>query len=312
MKTTTCTRRDWSAPDGEVFSYSIWGTSTLPEGERPRAVVVAVHGLAGAALDFEPLGSHLAAHRLVTVALELRGQGNDPRHERRGDLHQIEDWFRDLSAFFSLVRSRYPESQIYYYGESMGGALLTRFVGQAREFDLPDGLVLASPVVVVPGKQSWWQLAMFHFFLRVRPSYRLNIRKYAERDRNDPSKWVTRDEAHRRWYETAPHKLDSYTVRFFKNLFELIGGCLEAAPKIKMPILVVYAAHDVFIPPAKVEEFFARLGSREKELRFFPESYHLLLHDHDKDEALERIEGWLLRRIDVMQQRRTAAARFEI
>ena len=274
--TITCTRHEWKAPDGETFPYSIWdakGLASLPNaaGESPRAIVVAVHGLSGAAIDFEPLGAHLARHGVVTYALELRGQGNDPYPKRRGDLAQIEDWFADLRAFFSLVRSRHPGAQIYYYGESMGAALLTRFLAQAGEVDRPAGVVLASPVVVVPGNPSWWQKQVFHFFLWARPTQRLNVGKYAKRDKNVPSKWVTRDEAHRTWFETAPHKLDSYTYRFFKCLFDLIGGCIDAAPRIKVPVLVIYAANDVFIPPAKVEQFFAKLGSREKELRFFPE-----------------------------------------
>lgn len=107
--TTTCTRHEWKTSDDETFPYSAWGDD-LPPGEKPRAVVVAVHGLSGAALDYEPLGSHLAQHGVVTIALELRGQGNDPRPERRGDLAQIADWFSDLSAFFSLVRARYPST----------------------------------------------------------------------------------------------------------------------------------------------------------------------------------------------------------
>jgi alpha-beta hydrolase superfamily lysophospholipase len=56
---------------------------------------------------------------------------------------------------------------------------------------------------------------------------------------------------------------------------------------------VIYAANDVFIPPARVEEFFDRLGSGDKERELFPESYHLLLHDFDKVQALNRIENWL-------------------
>jgi alpha-beta hydrolase superfamily lysophospholipase len=309
--TLTCTRHEWTAPGGETFPYSLWDAGLAP-GQRPRAVVVAVHGLSGAALDFEPLGFHLAGHRVVTLALELRGQGNDPRPGRRGDLVQIEDWFADLRAFFSLVRSRWPDAQIYYYGESMGAALLIRFLAQAREPDLPAGLVLASPVIVVPGKPDWWQQLVFRFLLWARPGHRIDVRKFTRRDRDDPSKWVTRDEAHRHWFATAPHKLDFYTVRFFKCLFELIEGCLEAAPQVKAPVLVIYAAKDVFIPPTRVERFFARLGSREKELRFFPESYHLLLHDDDRAQVLERIEAWLLRRIEVTDQRLTTDARFTI
>jgi len=308
----TCTRHEWKAPDGETFSYSLWGAD-LPTEQRPRAVVVGVHGLSGAALDYEPLASHLQKHQIVTYALELRGQGNDPLPGRRGDLAQIEDWFKDLSAFFSLVRCRFPDTQIYYYGESMGAALLTRFLAQAREPDLPAGLVLASPVVALPGKPPFWQEMLFQFFLKVRPTHRIDVRKFTKRrDRDDPSKWVTRDEAHRRWFETAAHKIDRYTVRFFKCLFDLIEGCFEAAPQIKTPVLVIYAANDVFIKPARIEQFFARLGSREKELRFFPESYHLLLHDYDKAQVLERIEAWLLRRIELTDRRDTIDARFTI
>ena len=315
--TTTCTQHEWKAPDGETFSYSLWAADPPPDqlpvpGWRPRAVVVAVHGLSGAALDYEPLAGHLAKHGVVTFAPELRGQGNDPLPARRGDLARIEDWYADLSAFFALVRGKHPGAPIYYYGESMGAALLTRFLAQAQEPDLPAGLVLASPVVEIKAKPSWWQEQVFRFFLWARPTHRVDVSEYTKRTNDDPSNWVTRDEAHRRWFETAPHKINFFTVRFFKCLRDLIDGCFDAAPRINVPVLVIYAANDVYIPPARVEQFFARLGSREKELRLFPESYHLLLHDHDKAQALEQIEVWLLRRIEVTAKRQTADARFAI
>jgi alpha-beta hydrolase superfamily lysophospholipase len=156
---------------------------------------------------------------------------------------------------------------------------------------------------------SWWQEQVFRFFLWARPTHRVNVGDYTKRTNDDPSNWVTRDEAHRRWFETAPHKIDWFTVRFFKCLRDLIDGCFDAASRIAAPALVIYAANDVFIPPARVEQFFARLGSREKELRLFPESYHLLLHDHDKAQALEQIEAWLLRRIEATGLRATSDAR---
>ncbi len=308
--TTTFAQHEWMAPDGEKFTYAEWKADLLP-GQEPRAVVMAVHGLSGAALDFEPLGSHCARQGIATFALELRGQGNDPLPARRGDLLSLEDWYADLSAFLGLLRERYPQAQIYFYGESMGAALLTRFVAQARESEHPAGLVLASPVVVVPGQPSAWQQVVFRFLLWARPGHRIDVRKFTKRDKNDPSGWVTRDEAHRLWFETASHRLESYTVRFFKCLFDLIGGSMEAASRIQVPLLVLYAAHDVFIPPARVEQFFNKLGSREKQLRFFPESYHLLLHDHDKAKVLGHILDWLLIRIEETNQRRIAGVEFK-
>jgi len=303
----TCTQHEWKATDGETFSYSLWAPEASPN-QPPRAVIVAVHGLSGAALDYEPLGSYLAKHRVATYAIELRGQGNDPVPERRGDLAQIEDWFADLSAFFALIRQRHPGAQIYYYGESMGSALLIRFLAQALDIEQPDGVVLASPVVEIKAKPTWWQEQVFRFFLWIGPTHRIDVRQYTKRnDENDPANWVTRDEAHRRWFEASSHKINCFTVRFFKCLRDLINGCFAVAPKIKVPVLVIYAANDVFIPPARVEQFFARLGSQEKERRLFPESYHLLLHDHDKAEALEYIEAWFLRRMDVMPQKKVIA-----
>jgi acylglycerol lipase len=296
--TTTCTQHSWKASDGETFSYSRW-VADLPPDQPPKAIVVAIHGLSGAAIDYQPLASHLSQLGIVTYALELRGQGNDPVIERRGDLIRLEDWFADLSTFFALVRGRHPNVQIYYYGESMGAALLTRFLAQAAPIEEPAGVVLASPVVELPAPPSWWQEIVFRFFSRIAPKHRIDVGEYTRRNKDNPKSWVTRDEAHRRWFEGSSHKITRFTVRFFACLRALIEGCFAAAPRVAVPILLIYAANDVYIKPPRVEAFFSLLGSREKELRLFPESYHLLLHDYDKVEVLAEIESWFLRRMAV-------------
>jgi len=292
---TTFVQDEWTAPDGERFLYSRWESETQP----PRAIVIAVHGLSGAALDYEPLGSHLTAEGITTYAPELRGQGNDPVAARRGDLASLEQWYADLRAFFALVRGQHPGTPVYYYGESMGAALLTRFVADADQVDQPVGLILASPVIAVPGKPSWFRRFVFHFFHFFAPTRRVDVGKYTKRqDPNDPKFWVTRDPAHREWFEGASHRITSFTFRFFKCLFDLLGGCMEAARRITVPVLVIYPQHDVYISTQRVEEFIARLGSRDKESELFPESYHLLLHDYDKAQALARIDRWLRARLD--------------
>jgi acylglycerol lipase len=288
--TTTCTQQSWTAPDGETFSYSHWDTSHEP----PAAVMVAVHGLSGAALDYEPLGHRLTQLGIATYAPELRGQGNDPKPNRRGDLDRLETWFADLHAFLELVRRQHSDLPIYYYGESMGAAILIRFLAQAGAVDLPAGLILASPVVALQERPPWWMALLFRFLFFVRPSFRVDVRKLAKK--GEPPRHVTRDEAHREWFKTAPHKLDCFTIRFFKCLHDLIAGCFAAAGRIHLPVLVIYARHDIFIRADLVEQFFDRLASLEKELTFFPESYHLLLHDHDREDVLHRVTAWLRKR----------------
>ena len=258
--------------------------------------MIAVHGLSGAALDFEPLGAVLNTHGIATYAPELRGQGNDPLPARRGDLDRIETWFADLHAFFKQVRARHPGLPVFCYGESMGAAILTRFLAQAAPEDQPAGLILASPVVVIQERPPFWLNLIFQVLLLVWPGYRLDLRPLAKRDKSP--RLVTRDEAHRTWYANAPHKLDVFTLRFFKRLQELITGCLAAAENLRLPVLLLYAGNDVFIRPDLVETFFNRLASADKEHSLYPESYHLLLHDHDCEKVLARVVDWLTSRLE--------------
>ena len=291
--TTTCTQHDWTAADGETFSYSLWEA----EGGA-RAVMVAVHGLSGAALDYEPLGRELAARGVTTFAPELRGQGNDPSSCRRGDLERLTDWFTDLDAFFALVRSRRPDVPLFCYGESMGAALLTRYFARDEAAGAGiAGLILASPVIALPRRPAWWQVTLFRILLAIAPRWRIDVGKLARSKKRGPIRIVTRDEGHRKWFETASHKLERFTLRFFGCLLELIDGCMAVAGRIRNPVLVLYAANDIFIPPAQVEAFFDRLGAPDRERFFFPESYHLLLHDHDKVLVLARIREWLEARL---------------
>jgi acylglycerol lipase len=294
--TTSREQRQWTAPDGETFPFSVWESATQP----PRAIVISVHGLSGAALDYDPLGAHLGGEGITTYASELRGQGNDPVASRRGDLLSLEEWYSDLRAFFALVRNQHPNVPLYYYGESMGSALLTRYLAQSGESERLAGLILASPVIVIPGNPSWFRRAIFHLCFNLWPLRRVDVSKYTDRrDANDPKYWVTRDEAHRQWFETASHRITSFTFRFFKCLFDLISGCMDAAPHVTAPVLVMYAGNEVYTPPQVTENFITRLGSKDKQSELFPESYHLLLHDFDKAQALERISRWLRERVAV-------------
>jgi acylglycerol lipase len=286
---TTCTQYPWTAPDDSTFSYSRWDSASAPS-----AIMIAIHGLSGAAIDYEPLGSALAPLGFATYAPELRGQGNDPLPARRGDLDRIETWLADLRAFLALVRAQHPGLPLFLYGESMGAAILTRFLAQASQTEQPDGLILASPVIALQQRLPLWINLIFRTLLLVAPGFRIDLRKFAKK--GEAPKLVTRDEAHREWFQTAPHKLEVFTVRFFKCLQDLISGCGDAATHIRISALIVYAQHDIFISTDLIERFFERLASTDKELTLYPDSYHLLLHDHDREQVLERVTSWLEKR----------------
>ena len=53
----------------------------------------------------------------------VRGQGSDPIRERRGDIGDPQDWYRDLFAFTQLVQEQHPNAKVVWFGESMGALI---------------------------------------------------------------------------------------------------------------------------------------------------------------------------------------------
>ena len=280
-------RGSWIAPDGSLFGVRAW----LPATPAP-LVVIAVHGLSGASSDFQPLGAHLARWGAAVYAFELRGQGLDPQIDRRGNLQNLDDCVRDVWTFTALVRARHPHAKFVYYGESMGAMLCLHAVARA-EPPAVDGLILASPVIAFENTTTWWQTALFRAGLAVSPQQRLDFAELGKSQAADAH--ITRDRAYEAGLESAPHAINKFSLRFMDTLFRHIQGSEEAARAVTVPTLILYAGHDVFIKPAQVERVAALIASRDKTMRLFPDSYHLLLHDYDHDKVLAEIDRWLAR-----------------
>ena len=112
---------EWKSFDGAHFSSSKW---IVKNRKIPRAVIIGVHGISGAASDFNNLGSALSQKGISVYAYELRGQGNDPEPKRIGDLKDVQLWFSDLNSFISSVRKEVGTVPIFLYGESIGSLIV--------------------------------------------------------------------------------------------------------------------------------------------------------------------------------------------
>ena len=92
----------WTTFDGKQMPWKEW---KVPSGTETKTVVIAIHGLSGAASDFWLLGERLPPQGIAVYGYELRGQGNDPDTVRRGDIDSASLWLRDLLTFHRLVRA---------------------------------------------------------------------------------------------------------------------------------------------------------------------------------------------------------------
>lgn len=291
----------WAAPDGTRFPCRQW----TPAGgsQSASAIILAVHGLGGAGSDFRPLGVLAIEENIAVYAPDLRGQGNDPLVSRRGNIRDLREVVDDLESFLDHLSHRHPGLPLFLYGESMG-AMLALHLAARRQKECA-GLILASPVIDYEVPLSRWHRGWFNLVRLLVPQWRFPMRGVPSkrRDLEAPPSKVTRDEEHTQYIRTAPHRLQTVTPRFLHSLLRMIGECRALAPAVQLPVLTIYAGHDIFIKPAKVEGIHDLIGSRDRTRRLFPESFHLLLHDHDRAEVTETIRRWLVTHLPPDQPR---------
>ncbi|HVJ57680.1 MAG TPA: alpha/beta fold hydrolase [Terrimicrobiaceae bacterium] len=283
---STAMRFNWMAPDGVVFPCERW----LPD-EKPRGTLVCVHGLSGAASDFFTLGDFVRRAGLACFALNLRGQGSDPHRPRRGANLDLGDLSRDISSFANAMHSVSDDRPLWVCGESMG-ALIVAWMLAGNRFEQPiAGAIFSVPVVDLIKPTPWIVRQLVRTIASLAPGVRF-FPSWFISGKLEPLR-VTRDEEYELRVRSAPHYITAFTFRFLHQLGLLIESSAKIAAEMKTPCLVLAAGHDVFLRPEQVQAWFDRLAATDKTFRVYPEAYHLLWNDWDKELVLADIVAWL-------------------
>lgn len=277
--------------DGERLPYRKWRP---PSHRDPELVVIAFHGIAGHSGDFRVLGEHLQspASRFAVYAPDLRGQGNDPKKCRQGDIPDRREWFDDAYTFTRLVRDRHPHARVVWLGESMGSLIALHAYATAAQADAPppaDALILSSPIAAIRDLTGWQRIAI-RWGAALFPKLRLSLETLAGEDEVEVIKGVS----HQEQVDSNPYHISSFTLRLLYTVGDMIEQIQEQAALIDVPVLLLHGGHDIFSRPADVGTLEEAFPARSRvERAFFPESYHLLFYDHEREKVLAEVERWL-------------------
>lgn len=278
--------------DGDRFPYHKW----LPKnGHHPKTVIIGFHGIAGASSDLSNLGEHLQ-EQLPTAAVyapDLRGQGNDPVSTRRGDIPHPHEWYRDIYTFTNLVRKEHPRAKIVWCGESMGSLIALHATAAAtRTSDtLPcDALILSSPITRVHDDFPKWKQTALRWGANLFPRLRVSLESLS----GEKEVRVIKDVVHQDQVETNSYHVSAFTLRLLFTLGTMIETLPEQAGRLELPVLLLHGGHDIFSKPEDVESFERRFPPTATVRRtFYPESFHLLFYDHQREKVLADITNWL-------------------
>lgn len=272
----------------DAFGYRKW----ISTDEEPDVVIIGIHGFCGASIDYANLGNHLLRQQPKTglYAYEVRGQGSDPIHERRGDIGDPKDWYRDLYAFTQLVQEQHPDAKIVWFGESMGALIAAHAWREAPENSPPcDGLILSSPIVRFRDDIPAWTPGLIRVAATTLPLARISLETLA----GGQDVQMTQTSHHSEQVKTNSYNVEQHTLRLLGTLARHIDHMNECATHFRSPVLVLHGGKDYFNNDSDVRGFVARIPTGVSvTYRNYPQAYHLLMYDAKKESVFRDVERW--------------------
>lgn len=275
-------------PPGETFGFRRW----VSPAHQPDVVIIGIHGFCGASVDYRNLGEYMMRQQPKTAvyAYELRGQGNDPIHHRRGDIGNAKEWYRDLFAFTAMIRDKHPHARIVWFGESMGAMIAAHAWREAEDNIRPcDGIVLSSPIVRIRDDIPAWTPGLIQVAATALPLARVSLETLTAGE-NIP---MTQHSTHRQQARHNDYHVEKHTLRLLATLTRHINGMNDCAAELAGPVLILHGAQDFFNNDEDIRGFIARMPDEARVThRHYPRSYHLLMYDDKRDRVFRDVARW--------------------
>jgi len=268
------------AADGTNLPLAVWPARSGTGNGHPKAVVLGLHGFGDYRDAFEEPAEIWSKAGIVTYSFDQRGFGQSPT---RGRWPGTDTLVEDARAVAALLHERHPDLPIYVVGESMGGALALVAADRGMEVD---GLVLSAPAVRT--RESFGPLASagMWFFAHTVPWLPAGPTSIDFKPTDNP-KTIKK-------LQNDPLMLHQPRFDMGYGLVDLMDAAREAAPRVKLPYMVLHGVGDRLVPEGPLKAIIEVLPPRaDSKLAFYRNGYHLLMRDKDGPQVSADIAAWM-------------------
>ena len=273
-----------TARDGTRLPLRRWDA----QGGKPRAVIVALHGMNDYSNAFDMPGKIWAKQGITTLAYDQRGFG---KSENSGIWAGADTMRGDLDDAVAAARARYPGVPVFALGESMGGAVVLTALGSTPA-PAVDGVILVAPAVWSRGDMPMLYRVALFLGAHVLPNMILpnsaagRVKKIVASDNIPMLIALGKDPLFQKETRTA-------TLYGLVNMMDEARTAPERITNAP-PILFLYGANDQIIPKEPTEAVIAGLGDKAKVKRY-DHGYHMLLRDLEGESVDRDIADWIFR-----------------
>jgi alpha-beta hydrolase superfamily lysophospholipase len=244
-------------------------------GEGDKNILI-VPGLAEHLGRYDHVVAKLTAAGWRCTVVELRGHGES--EGKRGHVSQWSEYLDDVRAAAAAVGGPFV-----ILGHSMGGlvALDAAIDGLGQEVT---GLALSDPNVAVAVEAPAIKLLAARLLSKLAPGVSLSN----ELDVNT----ISRDPEVVRAYKADTLVFSTVTPRWYTEMVKSQERVIAHAPQYTVPLLMLLGEGDV-ICDWKASAALARNWGGAAETKTYPELYHEIFNEPEKDQVLDDLVTWL-------------------
>ena len=277
------------------------GTLTLPSGseaagaklhlqkwlpdEQPKAIILLVHGYAEHAGRYRYFAEHCVAKGYAVFAIDHWGHGQSD-----GTPGYVPDFsvFHDgVDQLLVCAKEEFPNLPVMLVGHSMGGLISATYLLSNQSKFL--ACVLSGPAIKAAEEPSAFLKAVSGFLSRFFPKAGV-----LELDPNG----VSRDPQVVADYLADPLVYNGKMgARLAAEMLNNMTDIQQNAGKISLPILLLHGEKDSLADAEGSKFLDTHIGSADKTLIIYPELFHEIFNEPEKDAVLTDMTDWLDRQL---------------
>ncbi|MFH1381594.1 MAG: lysophospholipase [Chloroflexota bacterium] len=269
--------------EGEFHGYgglTLYYQGWLPPN-RPRAVLLVVHGLAEHSGRFGNLVNRFVPAGYGIYGFDQRGHGKSPG--LRGYVDNFSSFVNDLGNFLRVVRSKHKDTKIFLVGHSVGGTIATTYaVSHQDEFD---GLILSGATLKAGASVSPVLITVARLLSLFVPKVGLYTIEAAA---------ISRDKS---VVDAYLHDPLVYRGKIRARLGVEIIKAMQELPyqmsKIRLPVLILHGTADRLSEPGGSRMLYDRVGSGDKILKLYDGFFHEVFNEPGREQVFADVESWL-------------------
>ena len=271
----------YPGPRGAQLFRQWW----LPERE-PGALIVLVHGMAEHSGRYNTSVKDLVAQGYGVYALDHLGHGRSDGG--RCCVKSFADFTQPLHQLILKLKQQYKNVPVFLLGHSMGGLICAIYLLDHQ--DEVKGAILSAPAVLSYQRPNFITVIKLMFYLIFSPNTGM-LQLDASGVSRDPEVVTAYLNDPLVYTGQVPACLLLAMTKAMKRL-------LQQAGLIQLPLLILQGDQDRLVNPEGAQLLYQRVGSQDKQLERYPDSYHEILNEPEYPQIINLIQGWLSKRLN--------------